>query len=239
LRQMVALCAVIVVFIMVGLFLIQPGNGNGEMTAAADRFAGALAQNDLMAAQALASGSALHNIKANGQAGSFASDTKVSVLDVSGSGKWAAVDIVAESPKDVNWYRLYLVNRGKGPRVYRVEPSVPVLPERSKQSDVPLNVLEQTFKGYLESLIQKDWEKASEYLAGPVLKAHETSREYLSGGRFISGEVKDLKAEPLWGSERMAAVVFNYEIENREISVLTTFYQVEQGWWRIVNVSQL
>ncbi|MCL6557717.1 MAG: hypothetical protein K6U74_02730 [Firmicutes bacterium] len=161
---------------------------------------------------------------------------------VASSRSWARVTVAVEltlrdGSADVGWYSLDVTKTGQEWKVvsfHEAEPDLSGVSLLVKQADV--EAAKQAFQQYLDALTTGDMQSAAKHLAGPARKAQEMGAAVLGKGAVV-GKVEGLKAEPAWERGKEMAVRFDYSIDGRSVSVLSTFYRTTQGW-KIVKVVQ-
>ncbi|GAF24685.1 heme/copper-type cytochrome/quinol oxidases, subunit 2 [Moorella thermoacetica Y72] len=154
---------------------------------------------------------------------------------------WARVKATVEltlkdGTADVGWYELDVMKEAGGWKVISFREDEPDLSGWSllwgRIGDV--EAAREVFAGYLDALAAGKWDEAVKYLAGPVRKSMEASREVLGHGKII-GKVDDLQARLIWAEGKEVMVEFSYKVDGRDVDLAAVFYQTKDGW-KIIEI---
>lgn len=156
--------------------------------------------------------------------------------------EWARVRATVEltlqdGSADVGWYSLDTVKTDQDWKIVSfrgVEPELSGISLFVKQADTEAAKL--VFQEYLDALAAGNGQGAAKYLAGPARRSQEMSAAALGKGAVI-GKVEGLRVEPVWERGKKIVVRFNYNVDGRDVSVMTTLYRTRQGW-KVVKIAQ-
>jgi len=160
-------------------------------------------------------------------------DTKV----LNRSKDHAVVMVTSQSQKGdifhLGWHKLFMIRTENQWKVYRIQEAEPVITAgRIEGVDDALAVL----KKYVEAL-NEDYEQAAAYLAGRARSSHLYMEEVFKN-QLTEMKFENITAAPVSGGRNTLLLQVNYQMDNRNLSSLVSFYRSSKGWM-IYDISQI
>lgn len=123
------------------------------------------------------------------------------------------------------WYELYLIKdiQENAWKVYKIQETLPDY-KGSNTRIIDAEIISRAF-------ILSKGQHASDYLAGPALKAYQ---QIPSG---ITEEPQHINLTPLQTGNKTALYKASYTIQDRQVEILLHLYKLDA--WHIVSINQL
>jgi hypothetical protein len=195
---------------------------------ASKAFIEAVINNDLDSAKNLSCGKISWQLQ---NAGELPESHTISVMAqiISKNNNTARVltvcEMEVESRQDVAWYELYLIKdiQENAWKVYKIQETLPDYKGPNTRI-IDAEIISKAF-------ILSKGQDASNYLAGPALKAYQ---QIPSG---ITEEPQHINLTPLQTGNKTALYKASYTIQDRQVEILLHLYKLDA--WHIVSINQL
>ena len=149
---------------------------------------------------------------------------------------YCVVMATAQSQKDdiynLGWYKLHMLKDGDQWKVYRIQETEPIIKDGKIEGvEEALAVLEK----FIEALA--DYDKAATYLAGKARVSHLQMEEVFKN-QLKKIKFNNISAVPISGNKETLLLKINYQVEDRTLNALVSFYKTDKGWM-IYDISQI
>lgn len=139
---------------------------------------------------------------------------------------------------NVVFYRLKLINTDEGYFVYKVEDAEPIFADDTYSSSDNDDMF-TAIDGYFKSINDNKLESGTDYLIGKAKRNHLLTYDILSDVKTLSEvSLSNVKYNKLYDNGKLALVEVDYNINNKDASVIFTLYNTHQGWL-IYDVEQI
>jgi len=223
--------AVIVIIMLCAYFVHLPSEQEWETTAES------FVTNLILGADVseMSMGTVKYNLTRRPLSGYRVIDVQAKTIEIGRDN--AMVFLTTQSEKDgiynLEWHNLYMFKQNNQWRVYRIVDTEPTIISGQ------INGVEdavQVLQSYMQHL-SGDYIEAATYLAGKARAKHLQMEEVFQL-QLKEWEYTNLHYLPVSGDGVTLLLMIEYEVDNRQMNALVSFYRANKGWM-IYDISQI